>query len=212
MTIEKAGVIAPFRTLCLAAALPAALAGVTVVSVSPAFAEEPTILLAQSQGQDQDGNRDQTGDQDRDRDWSDADRDQLRDGSCEQVAVATHEVLGAIRPCLDGGRMREPTVPVASSSGSRRLSARASGAEASDGRRCLRSVVGWNERGFCELRDGVRFESDRKRTSALPAAKVRVSPIATNAAPETKVRIGLEPGFTQRPLPIAEGPQSRPAA
>ena len=121
MTKKSTGAIAPVRTLCLIAAIPAALAGITVAAVAPAYAEEGTILLAQaqSQGQDRDQDRDrdqdQTGDQDRDRDrdrdWSDADRDRirdrLRDGSCEQVAKATDEVLGVIRPCLEGGRMRD---------------------------------------------------------------------------------------------------------
>ena len=121
MTTKTMGAIAPFRTLCLIAAIPAALAGVTVAAVAPAFAGEGTILLAQaqSQGQDQDRDRDQdqTGDQDRDRDrdrdrdWSDADRDRirdrLRDGSCEQVAEATDEVLGVVRPCLEGDRVRD---------------------------------------------------------------------------------------------------------
>jgi hypothetical protein len=119
MTKKTMGAAAPFRTLCLIAAIPAALAGVTVAAVAPAYAEEGTILLAQaqSQGQDRDQDRDQTGDQardwdrDRDRDWSDADRDRirdrLRDGSCEQVAEATDEVLGVVRPCLEGGRMRD---------------------------------------------------------------------------------------------------------
>jgi hypothetical protein len=121
------GAIAPFRTLCLIAAIPAALAGLTVAAVAPVFAGEGTILLAQAQSQgqdqdqdqdrDQDRDQDQTGDQDRDRDrdrdrdWSDADRDRirdrLRDGSCEQVAEATDEVLGVVRPCLEGGRMRD---------------------------------------------------------------------------------------------------------
>lgn len=114
------GAIAPFRTLCLIAAIPAALAGLTV---APAFAGERTFLLAQAQAQaqaqdrdqDQDNDRDQTGDRDRDRDrdrdWSDADRDRirdrLRDGSCAQVAEATDEVLRVVRPCLEGDRMRE---------------------------------------------------------------------------------------------------------
>lgn len=127
MTKKTMGAVAPFRTMCLIAAIPAVLAGVTVAAVAPAFAEEGTILLAQaqSQGQDQDRDmdrdrdQDQTSDQDqdrdrdrdRDRDWSDADRDRirerLRDGSCEQVAAATDEVLGAVRSCLEGGRMRD---------------------------------------------------------------------------------------------------------
>ena len=123
MTTKSTGAIAPFRTLCLIAAIPAALAGITVAAVAPAYAEEGTILLAQaqSQGQDRDQDRDrdqdQTGDQDRDRDrdrdrdWNDADRDRirdrLRDGSCEQVATATDEVLSVVRPCLEGGRMRD---------------------------------------------------------------------------------------------------------
>jgi hypothetical protein len=123
MTRKTTGAIAPFRRLCLIAVIPAALAGITVGAVAPAFAEEGTFLLAQAQSQGQDQDRDQdrdqdgTGDQDRDRDrdrdrdWSDADRDRirdrLRDGSCEQVAEATDEVLGVVRPCLEGGRMRD---------------------------------------------------------------------------------------------------------
>lgn len=118
MPTKSKGATISFRTLCLLAAIPAALAGATVSVVAPAFAgEEGTFLLAQSQSQDQDRDRDQdqTGDQDRDRDrdrdWSDADRDRirdrLRDGSCDQVAEATDEVLGALRPCLDRDRLRD---------------------------------------------------------------------------------------------------------
>jgi hypothetical protein len=127
MTKKTSGAIAPFRTFCLIAAIPAALAGLMVGAVAPAVAEEGPVLLAQSQSQsqgqdqdrDRDQDRDQTGDQDRDRDrdrdrdWSDADRDRirdrLRDGSCEQVAEATDEVLSVVRPCLEGGRMRDAT-------------------------------------------------------------------------------------------------------
>ena len=99
MKMKTTGGFTPFRTMCLIAVIPAALAGVTVAAVAPAFAEEGAILLAQAQSQGQD------------RDWTDADldrvRDRLRDGSCEQVAAATDEVLGVVRPCLEGGRMRD---------------------------------------------------------------------------------------------------------
>lgn len=117
MKIQTASVITPFQKLCLVTAIPAALVVMAAQAVAPAFAEEGTILLAQSQTQDKDKDRDQdqTGDKDqdrdRDRDWSDADRDRirdrLRDGSCAQVAEATDEVLGVVRPCLEGDRLRD---------------------------------------------------------------------------------------------------------
>lgn len=104
-----------FRTLCLIAAFGAVVGGSLAATVAPAFAEDGTILLAQAKDQDRDRDQDQTGDQDRDRDrdrdWSDADRDRirdrLRDGSCEQVAQATDEVLGAVLPCLQRDRLRD---------------------------------------------------------------------------------------------------------
>ena len=111
----------PLRDLCLIAAFGAAVAGSFAATVAPAFAEEGTILLAQAQDQDRDrdqdrdqdqtGDRDRDQDRDRDRDWTDADqdriRDRLRDGSCEQVALATDEVLGAVLPCLQRNRVRD---------------------------------------------------------------------------------------------------------
>ena len=115
MTMKITGGMSPFRAVCLIAAIPAALAGATIAAVAPAVADEGAILLAQSQDQDRDRDhdRDQTGDRDRDRDrdWSDADRDRirdrLRDGTCEQVAEAANEILGVVRPCLEGGRLRD---------------------------------------------------------------------------------------------------------
>jgi hypothetical protein len=66
MTGKTTRSIAPFRTFCLIAAIPAALAGVTVATVAPAFAEEGTILLAQAQSQGKDQDRDQDRDRDQD--------------------------------------------------------------------------------------------------------------------------------------------------
>lgn len=81
------------------------VAGLAVVTTSSAWAADDTIILAQSGDQDRDRDRD------RDRLWTDADRDRirdrLRDGTCEQVAEATDEVLGVVRPCLERDRLRD---------------------------------------------------------------------------------------------------------
>jgi hypothetical protein len=92
----------------------AVLLAVGTAPVTPSFAGDAPIVLAQAQGQGGNGSQDQSGDQDRDRtrdrDMTDADmdriRDRLRDGSCQDVAEATDEVLGAVRLCLatDGVR------------------------------------------------------------------------------------------------------------
>jgi hypothetical protein len=86
-------------------------------AVTPSFASDAPIVLAQAQGQGGSGSQDQSGDQDRDRtrdrdrDMTDADmdriRDRLRDGSCQEVAEATDEVLGAVRLCLSTDGVRD---------------------------------------------------------------------------------------------------------
>lgn len=107
------------RALCTMTAAIAVLLAVGTAPVTPSFAGDTPIMLAQAQGQgggsqsqsgDQDQDRDQDRTRDRDRDMTDADmdriRDRLRDGSCQDVTEATDEVLGAVRLCLstDGAR------------------------------------------------------------------------------------------------------------
>jgi hypothetical protein len=77
--------------------------GLVLAGITPTAAAESddTLVLAQAQDKDRD----------QDRDWSDADRDrirdQLRDGTCQEVTEAADEVLAAIRPCLDRDRLRD---------------------------------------------------------------------------------------------------------
>jgi hypothetical protein len=99
------------------------LLAIVGTAVTPSFAEDAPVILAQAQGQGGNGNQNQSGDQDqdrnqdqdrtrdRDRDMTDADmdriRDRLRDGSCQDVAAATDEVLGAVRLCLSTDGVRD---------------------------------------------------------------------------------------------------------
>lgn len=79
--------------------------------LTPAFAESQGQGGNSSQDQQGDQDRDQDQDRDRDRDLTDADRDRirdrLRDGSCQDVAEATDEALGAVRLCIATDRLRD---------------------------------------------------------------------------------------------------------
>ena len=104
--VERTGVLV--ASACVAFAL--VLAGIMPTA---AAASDDSFVLAQAQDKDRDRDedRDRDHDRDRDRDWSDADheriRDQLRDGTCQEVTEAADEVLAAIRPCLDRDRLRD---------------------------------------------------------------------------------------------------------